>query len=51
MKERKSFITEDTKINIDEDVFKAKAEELICEILVDFINNQHDSAVVEIKNS
>ncbi|WP_175384465.1 hypothetical protein [Bacillus sp. FJAT-27225] len=47
--ERKSFITEDTKINIDESAFKAKAEELICELFVDYVNNLHDRPVIEMK--
>jgi hypothetical protein len=49
MRERKKFITEETVINIDEDVFKLKAEELICELFVDYVNNLYDSAVLELK--
>lgn len=49
MKERKKLVTEDTVIKIDEDVFKLKAEELICELFVDYVNNQYDSVVLELK--
>ncbi|MBS4188689.1 hypothetical protein KHA94_00445 [Bacillus sp. FJAT-49705] len=49
MAERRKLITEDTKINIDESVFKAKAEELICELFVDYVNKLHQSSVLELK--
>ncbi|KYC92226.1 hypothetical protein B4102_3767 [Heyndrickxia sporothermodurans] len=49
MEERRKFITEDTKININEEVFKERAEELICEMFVDYVNNLHQSTVVELK--
>jgi hypothetical protein len=46
---KKSFITEDTVINIDEDVFKLKAEELLCELFVDYVNNLHGKTVIELR--
>lgn len=46
---RKKFITEETKINIDESVFKIKAEELICEMFVDYVNGLYGFTVVELK--
>ncbi|MCM3456585.1 hypothetical protein M3685_22040 [Heyndrickxia oleronia] len=49
MEERRKFITEETKINIDESVFKEKAEELICELFVEYVNNRYQSTVVELK--
>jgi hypothetical protein len=49
MKERKKLVTADTVINVDEDVFKIKAEELICELFVDYVNNLHQSTVLELK--
>ena len=49
MKERKSFITEDTKINIDEEIFKENAENLICELFIEFVNKKYGFAVVERK--
>jgi hypothetical protein len=50
VKERKKLVTEDTVINIDEAAFKAKAEELICELFVDYVNDLHQSSVIELKN-
>jgi hypothetical protein len=47
MKERKKLVTSDTVINVDEDSLKIKAEELICELFVDYVNNLHQSTVVE----
>lgn len=47
--DRKSFITPETEIEIDEKGFKILAEELICELFVDFVNNKHQSTVVELK--
>ena len=47
--ERRKFITEDTKINIDEEVFKEKATEFIVESFVDYVNELHGSQVLEIK--
>jgi hypothetical protein len=49
MKERKKLVTVDTVINVDEDVFKIKAQELICELFVDYVNNLHQSAILELK--
>lgn len=49
MKERGSYITENTKINIDESVFKARAEELICEEFVEYVNELYQATVIEIK--
>ncbi|WP_186446387.1 hypothetical protein [Neobacillus bataviensis] len=42
MKVRKSFITENTVINIDKEVLKIKAEELICEMFVEYVNKSTD---------
>lgn len=50
MKKRKKFITDDTKINIDEAVFKVKAEELICELFVEYVNSKYGAAVIELKH-
>ncbi|WP_428909423.1 hypothetical protein [Niallia sp. Krafla_26] len=49
MRERKPLITEETKINIDESVFKEKAEELFVELFVNYVNDMHKSPVLEIK--
>lgn len=49
MEERKKFITENTKINLDEEVFKVKAQELFWESLVEFANKKFKSAVLELK--
>jgi|GEM_PF-6808321 len=48
-KQRKKYITENTKINIDEDVFKIKAEELICELFVAYVNDLYGFNMVELK--
>jgi hypothetical protein len=50
MKERKKLVTEETKINVDEEVFNIKAKELICELFVDYVNSSHQSTVIELKN-
>jgi hypothetical protein len=50
MKERKKFITEETKVNCDESVLKEKAEELISELFVDYVNTKHQSTVLELKS-
>ncbi|MFB6467667.1 hypothetical protein ACE38V_12825 [Cytobacillus sp. Hz8] len=47
MKTRKKFITENTKINIDENAFKANAEELICDLFIEFVNNMYERPVLE----
>lgn len=47
--DRKPFITENTKVNIDEEAFKAKAKELICEMFVDYVNTKYKASVIEIK--
>lgn len=49
MKERKNFITEDTKIIIDEEAFKQRAERLICELFIEYVNNKYQSNVLEFK--
>lgn len=49
MKERNKFITEDTKINIDESAFEARAKELVCELFVEYVNNSYQSTVLELK--
>lgn len=49
MKERKSFITEDTVINIDEEAFRINAENLICELFIEFVNEKYGYVVVERK--
>ncbi|MFD0827596.1 hypothetical protein ACT8ZR_18370 [Neobacillus sp. M.A.Huq-85] len=49
MKKRKSFITEDTIINIDEEIFIIKAEELICELFVDYVNGKYGRTVLELR--
>jgi len=46
MKERKSFITENTKINIDEEVFKENAENLICELFIEYVNEKFGRTVL-----
>lgn len=47
----KKFITEETKINIDEYVFQRNAEKLICELFVEYVNSLYKSSVIELKNS
>lgn len=47
--ERRKLVTEDTVINIDETVFKLKAEELMCEMFIGFVNDKFNSPVLEIK--
>lgn len=47
--ERKKLITEETEININMDAIKPVAEELICELFVDYVNNLHQSPVLEMK--
>ncbi|MFS0776102.1 hypothetical protein ABC255_08860 [Neobacillus sp. 3P2-tot-E-2] len=49
MKERKSFITEETIINIDEDVFKVVAQQLLCELFVEYVNNKYGKIVIELR--
>jgi hypothetical protein len=49
MKERKKLITEETEININMDAIKPIAEELICELFVDYVNNIYQDTVVELK--
>lgn len=49
MKERKKLVTEDTVINIDEDVFKVVAQQLFWEMLVEYANNKYGSPVLELK--
>ncbi|MBT2736187.1 hypothetical protein [Bacillus sp. ISL-7] len=49
MKRSKKFITEDTIINIDEDVFKIKAQKLYWELFVDYVNNKYGYTVLELK--
>ncbi|MCM2531723.1 hypothetical protein NDK43_04020 [Neobacillus pocheonensis] len=49
MKERRKFITERTIINIDEEYFKELAEELICELFVDYVNDKYGRTVIEKK--
>jgi hypothetical protein len=48
-KEKKSFITEDTVIDINEEVFKIKAEELMYELFVDYVNKKYGYTVLELK--
>lgn len=48
-KERKKFITENTKINFDEELFKVKAQELFWESLVEYANKKYKSTVLELK--
>lgn len=45
----KKFITKNTKININEEVFKIKAKEVICELFVDYVNNVYGTSVVELR--
>ena len=49
MKTRKRLITEDTVIEINEEVFKIKAEELLCELFVDYVNKKYGYTVLELK--
>ncbi|WHY64665.1 hypothetical protein [Neobacillus sp. SuZ13] len=49
MKGRKNLVTEDTVINVDESVLKIKAEELLCELFVDYVNEKYGYNVLEIK--
>lgn len=49
MKERKKLVTEDTVINIDEDVFKVVAQQLFWEMLVEYANKKYGSPVLELK--
>ncbi|MEY2196880.1 hypothetical protein AB7942_29845 [Neobacillus sp. BF23-41] len=49
MKKRKRYITEETMINIDEDVFKIKSEELICALFIDYVNDKHGKIVIELR--
>ncbi|WP_286231334.1 hypothetical protein [Neobacillus mesonae] len=46
---RKKLVTEDTIINIDKDVFKVRAEKLICELFVDYVNGKYGELVIELK--
>lgn len=48
MKKTKKYIMEETKINIDEPVFKEKVEELICELFIDYVNSKYQSSVLEL---
>lgn len=48
MKKRKKLITENTIINVDESILKSKAEELICELFVDYVNNKKEKTVLEL---
>jgi hypothetical protein len=47
--DRKKFITENTKINIDEEMLKIKAQELFWESLVEYANEKYKSPVLELK--
>lgn len=49
MKERRKLVTEETIINVDEDVLKIRAEKLLTELFVDFVNSHFPSPVIEIK--
>lgn len=49
MKERKSFITENTKIILDEDVFKIKAQRLFWKQMVEYANNKYKAPVLKLK--
>jgi hypothetical protein len=48
MKERRSFITEETIISGDEDVLKVKIQKLALELFVDYVNNKYGYTVLEI---
>ncbi|MED4163553.1 hypothetical protein [Halalkalibacterium halodurans] len=50
MEGRRCLINDATKVNIDEEVFKRKAEELMCEMFVDYVNDQRPSPVLELKD-
>lgn len=49
MEERKKFITENTKIIMNEEAFKKQAEELICELFVNYVNKLYQATVLELK--
>jgi hypothetical protein len=48
-KERKSFITENTIINIDEEAFKINAQQLLCEMFVEYVNKKYGYPVLELR--
>lgn len=49
MRERKNYITEDTMITIDEEIFKILAQELVNELFVEYVNEKYGYAVLELK--
>ncbi|WP_342432598.1 hypothetical protein [Neobacillus sp. FSL H8-0543] len=49
MKKRKKLVTEKTIINIDEVVFKIKAQELQAELFVEYVNKKCQYPVLELK--
>ena len=49
MADKKKFITENTKINIDESAFEDNAKELICELFIEYVNDLHQTSVLELK--
>jgi hypothetical protein len=51
MRKRRRYITEETKINIDEEVFNIKAKELICELFVEYVNKLYGHTVVVLKRN
>jgi hypothetical protein len=48
-KNRRKLVTEETVINIDEEVFQLKAEELYTEMFVDYVNKILGRVVLELK--
>jgi hypothetical protein len=50
-KKRKKFITSETVINIDEEVFKLNAQQLWCEMLVEYANEKYGYTVLELNFS
>ncbi|MFO1444142.1 hypothetical protein KDN24_13195 [Bacillus sp. Bva_UNVM-123] len=49
MKDRKSIITEDTIIEFDEEAFRINAENLLCELFIEYVNEKYGFALVERK--
>ena len=47
--ENNTFLTEYTKININEKAFEARAKEFICESFVNYVNELYGTSVIELK--
>lgn len=50
MADELNFITENTKININEPAFEDNAKELICELFIEYVNGLYQNSVIEQRN-